>query len=136
MPPPILVRRLVLAPMVIVLALGLNVMSPLLFVLALLFGLAGLLRAGRMRNLRLVSFVAVGLPGEIVALVLLSGLWIISGLGGPLHPEPYQSRHYRVVRWFLDALYRGAERTYGLRIEIDEPEPTGDELAARLTPPG
>ena len=133
--PPTLVRRLVLAPMVIVLALGLIVLSPLLLVLALLFGLAGLLRAGRMRNLRLVSFLMVGLTTEIVTLVLLFGLWIVSGFGGRLHTEPYQSRHYRVVRWFLDALYRGAERTYGLRVEIDEPSLTGDELAARLTRP-
>jgi 1-acyl-sn-glycerol-3-phosphate acyltransferase len=133
--PPRPVRRLVLAPMVIVLALGLIVLSPLLFVLALLFGLAGLLRAGRMRNLRLVSFVAVGLIAEIVTLVMLFGLWIVSGFGGRLQAETHQSRHYAVVRWFLDALYRGAERTYGLRVEIDEPEPTGDELAARLTRP-
>jgi len=133
--PPRLVRRLVLAPMVIVLALGLIVLSPLLFVLALLFGLAGLLRAGRMRNLRLVSFLVVCLTAEIVTLVLLFGLWIVSGFGGRLQTEPYQSRHYRIVRWFLDALYRGAERTYGLRIEIDEPSLTGDELAARLTRP-
>ena len=74
--PPRLVRRLVLAPMVIVLFLGLIVLSPLLFVLALLFGLAGLLRAGRMRNLRLVSFLAVGLTAEIITLVLLFGLVI------------------------------------------------------------
>jgi 1-acyl-sn-glycerol-3-phosphate acyltransferase len=133
--PPRPVRRLVLAPMVIALALGLIVLSPLLFVLALLFGLGGLLRAGRMRNLRLVGFVVVWLTAEIVALVLLFGLWIVSGFGGRLHTEPYQSRHYAVVRWFLDALYRGAERTYGLRAEIDEPELTGEELAARLTRP-
>ena len=133
--PPRLVRRLVLAPMVIVLALGLIVLSPLLLLLALLFGLAGLLRAGRMRNLRLVSFLVVGLTAEIVTLVLLFGLWIVSGFGGRLQTEPYQSRHYAVVRRFLDALYRGAERTYGLRVEIDEPELTGDELAARLTRP-
>jgi Acyltransferase len=133
--PPRLVRRLVLAPMVIVLSLGLIVLSPLLLVLAMLFGLAGLLRAGRMRNLRLVSFLVVGLTAEIVTLVLLFGLWIVSGFGGRLHTEPYQSRHYRVVRWFLDALYRGAERTYGLRIEIDEPPLTGDELVARATRP-
>jgi 1-acyl-sn-glycerol-3-phosphate acyltransferase len=133
--PPRLIRRLVLAPMVIVLALGLIVLSPLLFVLALLFGLAGLLRAGRMRNLRLVSFLVVGLTAEIVTLVLLFGLWIISGFGGRLQTEPYQTRHYRVVRWFLDALFRGAERTYGLRVEVEEPVPTGSELAARLTRP-
>ncbi|MGH3229384.1 MAG: 1-acyl-sn-glycerol-3-phosphate acyltransferase [Streptosporangiaceae bacterium] len=133
--PPRLVRRLVLAPMVIVLALGLIVLSPLLFVLALLFGLAGLLRAGRMRNLRLVSFLVVGLTAEIVTLVLLFGLWVVSGFGGRLATEPYQSRHYRVVRWFLDALYRGAERTYGLRVCVDEPTLTGSELEARLTRP-
>jgi 1-acyl-sn-glycerol-3-phosphate acyltransferase len=133
--PPRPVRRLVLAPMVIVLAFGLIVLSPLLFVLALLAGLAGLLRTGRMRNLRLVSFVAVWLTAEIVALVMLFGLWIVSGFGGRLHTEPYQSRHYAVVRRFLDALYRGAERTYGLRVEIDEPPLTGDDLAAQLTRP-
>ncbi len=133
--PPRLVRRLVLAPMVICLFLGLIVLSPLLFVLALLFGLAGLLRAGRMRNLRLVSFLVVGLAAEIVTLVLLFGLWIVSGFGGRMQTEPYQRRHYRVVRWFLDALYRGAERTYGLRVEIDEPPLTGEELVARATRP-
>jgi len=133
--PPRLVRRLVLAPMVIVLACGLIVLSPLLLLLALLFGLAGLLRAGRMRNLRLVSFLVVWLTAEIVTLLLLFGLWIVSGFGGRLHTEPYQSCHYAVVRWFLDALYRGAERTYGLRVEIDAPEFTGEELAARLTRP-
>ena len=133
--PPLLVRRLVLAPVVIVLALGIIVASPLLFVLALLFGLAGLLRAGRMRNLRLVSFVVVWLTAEIVALFILFGLWIVSGFGGRLHTEPYQSRNYAVIRWFLDALYRGAERTYGLRIEIDEPELTAAELAARRSRP-
>jgi 1-acyl-sn-glycerol-3-phosphate acyltransferase len=133
--PPLLVRRLVLAPVVIVLALGIIVASPLLFVLALLFGLAGLLRAGRMRNLRLVSFVVVWLTAEIVALFILFGLWIVSGFGGRLHTEPYRSRNYAVIRWFLDALYRGAERTYGLRIEIDEPEPVGEDPAARRRRP-
>jgi 1-acyl-sn-glycerol-3-phosphate acyltransferase len=133
--PPRLVRRLVLAPMVIVLAVGIIVLSPLLGLLALLFGLAGLLRAGRMRNLRLLSFAVVWLTAEIVALVMLFGLWIISGFGGRLHTEPYQERHYAVVRWFLDSLYRGAERTYGLRVEVDEPELSAEERAALLARP-
>src|SRR6185503_3588328 len=58
-----------------------------------------------------------------------------TGFGGRLRTEPYQSRHYGVMRWFLDTMYRGAERTYGLRVEVDEPELTGDELAARLSRP-
>ena len=134
--PPRFVRRLVVAPVVIVVALGLIVLSPLLVVLALLFGLAGLLRAGRMRNLRLVSFVMVGLTTELVTLLILLGLWIASGFGGRLHTEPYQNRHYAVVRWFLDALFRGAERTYGLRVEVEEPDLTGEELLARASTAG
>jgi hypothetical protein len=133
--PPRLVRRLVLAPIVIVIALGVIVLSPLLGVLALLFGLAGLSRAGRMRNLRLVSFAVVWLTAEIVAIVLLLGLWVISGFGGRMHTEPYQSRHYAVVRWFLDSLYRGAERTYGLRVEVEEPALTAAERIARRPRP-
>jgi 1-acyl-sn-glycerol-3-phosphate acyltransferase len=133
--PPRLVRRLVLAPMVIVIALGVILLSPLLAVLALLFGLAGLSRAGRMRNLRLLSFAVVWLTAEIVALFILLGLWIISRFGGRLRTEPYQSRHYAVIRRFLDTLYRGAERTYGLRVEVEEPEPPAAEQAARPARP-
>jgi 1-acyl-sn-glycerol-3-phosphate acyltransferase len=133
--PPRLIRRLVLAPMVIVVALGVIVLSPLLAVLALLFGLAGLSRAGRMRNLRLVSFAVVWLTAELVTLLVLLGLWIISGFGGRMHTEPYQSRHYAVVRKFLDRLYRGVERAYGLRLEVEEPELTASERMARLARP-
>ena len=70
-----------------------------------------------------------------MALVMLAGLWVVSGFGGRLRTEPYQSRHYAVMRWFLDLMYRGAERTYGLRVEVDEPEFTAAEAAARLARP-
>jgi len=133
--PPRLLRRLVLAPMVIVIAVGIIVLSPLLGLLALLFGLAGLSRAGRMRNLRLVSFAVVWMTAELVALFVLLGLWVISGFGGRMHTEAYQSRHYAVVRKFLDSLYRGVERTYGLRVEVEEPELTAEERIARLSRP-
>jgi hypothetical protein len=133
--PPRLVRRLVLAPIVVVVALGVVVLSPLLGLLALLFGLAGLARAGRMRNLRLLSFAVVWLTAEIVTLFVLLGLWVISGFGGRMHTEPYQSRHYAVVRRFLERLCRGAERAYGLRLEVDEPELSGEERVARAARP-
>jgi 1-acyl-sn-glycerol-3-phosphate acyltransferase len=130
-----LIRRLVLAPLVIVIAFGFIVLSPFLALLALVFGLLARARAGHMRSLRLVGFALVWFVAETVALVALAGLWVVSGFGGRMRTEPYQSRHYGVMRHFLDAMYRGAERTYGLRVEVDEPELTGDELAARLTRP-
>ena len=133
--PPRLIRRLVLAPLVIILAIGFLVLSPFLALLALVFGLAARPRAGQMRSLRLVGFVLVWFVGETVAMVVLAGLWVVSGFGGRLRTEPYQSRHYAVMRWFLDLMYRGAERTYGLRVEVDEPELSASEAAARLARP-
>ena len=133
--PPRLIRRLVLAPLVIILAVGFLVLSPFLALLALVFGLMARARAGHMRSLRLVGFALVWFVAETVALVMLAGLWVVSGFGGRLRTEPYQSRHYAVMRWFLDLMYRGAEGTYGLRVEVDEPEFTAAEAAARLTRP-
>ena len=54
--PPGLIRRLVLAPLVIVIAFGFLLLSPFLALLALVFGLAARPRAGHMRSLRLVGF--------------------------------------------------------------------------------
>src|SRR5262245_18379412 len=135
MVPPRLIRRLVLAPLVIVIAFGFILLSPFLALAALVSGLLARPWAGRMRSLRLVGFALVWLVAETVALVMLAGLWVVSGFGGRLRTKPYQSRHYGVMRWFLDTMYRGAERTYGLRVEVDEPELTGDELASRLRRP-
>jgi 1-acyl-sn-glycerol-3-phosphate acyltransferase len=133
--PPRVIRRLLLAPLVIVIACGFIVLSPFLALLALVFGLLARARAGHMRSLRLVGFVLIWFAAEALALVVLAGLWVVSGFGGRLPTEPYQSRHYGVMRRLLDTLYEGAERTYGLRVEVDEPELTGDELEARLTRP-
>jgi 1-acyl-sn-glycerol-3-phosphate acyltransferase len=132
--PPRLIRRLVLAPLLVVIAFGLVVLSPFLALLALVSGLARS-GAGRLRALRLLCFALIWLTAETVVLFTLLGLWITSGFGGRLRTEPYQSRHYAVMRWFLDSLYRGAERTFGLRVEVDEPEPSAAEQAARLTRP-
>jgi 1-acyl-sn-glycerol-3-phosphate acyltransferase len=133
--PPTLIRRLVLAPVVVVIALGFIALSPFLAVLALVSGLLARPKTGRMRSLRLVGFVLTWFVAESLALVTLAGLWVISGFGGRLRTEPYQSRHYAVMRRLLDRLYEGAEKTYGLRVEVDEPDLTGDELIARLTRP-
>jgi 1-acyl-sn-glycerol-3-phosphate acyltransferase len=134
--PPRLVRRLVLAPLVIVVALALIALSPFLAIAALVFGLAVRSRPGaQMRSLRLTCFVAIGLLAELATLVRLLGLWIVSGFGWRLRSEPFQARHYAVVRWLLDVMLAGAARTYGLRVEVDEPEVTSAERIARLTRP-
>ena len=69
--PPRVIRRLVLAPLVIVIACGFIVLSPFLALLALVAGLLGRTRAGQMRSLRLVGFVLIWFVAETVALVAL-----------------------------------------------------------------
>ena len=133
--PPRLIRRLVLAPLAIAVAVAVLVLFPLLALLALVFGLVGLSRPGRMRGVRLLFFALVWLTAETATLFMCLGLWIASGFGGRLHTEPFQSRHYAIMRWFLDFIYRRATTTFGVRIEVDEPELTAGEQAARLARP-
>jgi 1-acyl-sn-glycerol-3-phosphate acyltransferase len=133
--PPRLVRRLVLAPLMIVIAVAVALLSPLLALLTVAFGLLGRAPPGRMRGLRLLSFALIWQAAETAALFSCVGLWIASGFGGRLHTEPYQSRHYAIMRWYLDLVFEGAARAFGLRVEIEGPEPGPEELAARLARP-
>ncbi len=107
--PPRPIRGLVLAPLAIVIAICVAVLFPLLG-LAAAFGLAGLSRRGRMRGLRLLWFALVWLTAETAALFACLGLWVASGFGGRLRTEPYQSRHYAILRWFIALVYLGGNR--------------------------
>ena len=133
--PPRLIRRLVLAPLAMVIAIAVAVLFPLLAVVTWIFGLVGRSKPGRNRALRLLFFALVWLFADTAAVFMCLGLWIASGFGGRLRTEPYQVRHYAVMRWFLDRVYAAATRAFGLRVEVAEPELTESEAAARLTRP-
>jgi 1-acyl-sn-glycerol-3-phosphate acyltransferase len=129
--PPTVIRRLVLTPLVVVIAGALAALAPPLALLSAAYHLArhrigkddaaktG--RRHRMRALRVVCFALVWAVAETAALTVMLCLWIVSGFGGRLDTEPYQSRHYGVMRRFLDLIYRTAERTCGLRVEVTGP---------------
>ena len=119
MVPPRLVRRVVLAPLLIVLSVALVVLFPLLGVA---FGAVGLARSGRLRAFRVLCFATIWLLAETAMLFMCLGLWIASGFGGRLRTDPFRRRHYGVMRWFLDLLYRGAERAFRLRMSVTSPE--------------
>src|ERR1700753_889523 len=127
MVPPQLVRRRVLAPIVVVIALALAVLFPALAVVAAVLGLVHLSRPGRMRGLRVLWFAVVWLTGETAALFALLAWWLASGFGGRMRTEPFQARNYATIGWFLDHVYRAAERTLGLRLGLGETEaPPGE----------
>ncbi|HEY6278064.1 MAG TPA: 1-acyl-sn-glycerol-3-phosphate acyltransferase [Streptosporangiaceae bacterium] len=133
--PPRLIRRLVLAPLVIVIAVALAVLVPLVGLGALTLRLAGLTRPGHARVMRLLWFALIWVTADTAALFMCLGLWLASGFGGRLRTEPFQARHYAVMRWFLGVVYRRGTRTFRVRVEVTEPELTPDEQAARLARP-
>jgi len=124
--PPRGVRRLVSAPLVVVMAVALAILAPPLAILSLAFHLVrSRTKPGskkrHMRALRVVCFALIWFLGETAALTVCLCLWIVSGFGGRLDTEPYQSRHYAVMQWFLNLLYRAARHTCGLRVEVSGP---------------
>lgn len=129
--PPKLVRRLVVAPLVVVLAVTLLLLSPLLLLLSLLLPS----RYGRRRAMRLVWFAVVWALMEAMALLACLGMWVSSGFGGRIRSELYQVRHYALMGWFLARIFAIATKVFDLRVEIDEPESTPEELRARLARP-
>jgi 1-acyl-sn-glycerol-3-phosphate acyltransferase len=130
--PPRIVRRLVLVPLLLVVTGAVIVTLPLLLLVA---AVASPLLPGRWRALRLLVFALVWLTLESATLFACLGLWVASGFGGRLRLATYQERHYAVMRWFLATVYAAATRAFRLTVEIDEPELTPEEAAARLTRP-
>ena len=138
MPPPRLIRRLVLAPLVVVIGVVLIVMFPLLALVALVSGLTSrLVRPGPqlLRGLRLLWLITVWLAGEIVALAVSLGLWITSGFGRRMHTEPYQRRTYATIRWFLALVYRTTVRAFNVKITIEAPAVPPRQRPERLARP-
>lgn len=120
MPVPRLVRRLVLPPLVMLLAFVVFTSTPLLLLGA---AAASPFLPGRLRPLRILLFALVYLALEALLLVALTLLWLGAGLGRRLDAPAFQRAHYRLAAWFLRVLMGVARRALNLQIEIEGPEP-------------
>jgi 1-acyl-sn-glycerol-3-phosphate acyltransferase len=119
--PPVLVRRLLLAPGLILLTLVVLTGLPLLVLLA---AALSTVLPGRWRALRLLWMVMLHLVLESVALVALFGLWVASGFGWKIGSPAFQRAHYAVVRWYLQVIYWECRRVLHVRVEVEGPPPT------------
>ena len=129
--PPAPIRRLLLVPLVVVIAGALAALTPAVAVLTVASNLIRRrTRPGSVRRGRLLRVAWLGLTwsaGETAVLTVFLCLWIASGFGGRLDTAPYQARHYAVMRWFLDLVYRAARRACGLRVTVTGPRELGPE---------
>lgn len=121
--PPVFVRRIIVAPAVLVLSLLGVIFSPFAFAAAAIIDLA--IPRGKWPTLRLVAFVVGYLMLEIVGLVSLFVLWIRSGFGWKLKTPKVQEAHYSFMRWWLRVMDKMVRRLFHLKVLIeDRPEPT------------
>jgi len=118
--PPRWVRRLVLAPAMVVIAVTLLASLPLWLLLA---AVLSPLVPGRMRALRVIWLGAVYLALEAVALVALFVLWLASGVGWRVRGPAFQRAHYVLTAWYLRALFWNARWVLRLRIIVEGTDP-------------
>ena len=114
------VRRVVLAPLVVLLAGLVWVTLPLWLVAAA--ALSPLL-PGRWRALRLIWVFIVYLTTEALLLVVLLGFWFASGFGWRIRTPYWEGVHYDLVQNTMWVFFREARRVLRLRIETDGPSP-------------
>jgi 1-acyl-sn-glycerol-3-phosphate acyltransferase len=115
-----LLRRLVIAPAMIGLAVALWVLLPLWLVVVA--ALAPLL-PGRWRLLRLLWLTVVWTSAESTMLVILFGWWLASGFGRRIRTPYWEGVHYDLVQGVLYVVFREARRVLALRIETEGPSP-------------
>jgi len=109
-------RRTVIAPAVPVLTLLLLTTMPVWLIAA---AFASPRLPGRLRSLRVLSFVVVVLVAESVALVALLGLWIARGLRVRPLGARSEAAHYAVMRGYLAVLFWAGRRVFNLDFVVD-----------------
>ncbi|HEV7961614.1 MAG TPA: 1-acyl-sn-glycerol-3-phosphate acyltransferase [Actinoplanes sp.] len=119
-PPPTWVRRLVIGPLVVVLAVILLTSLPIW----LITGVAlSPLVPGHLRVPRLIWLAIVYVVWDAVALVSLAGLWVASGFGWKIRTPAFQRAHYVLTGKFLDVLFWLARWSLHLAVDIVGTDP-------------
>ena len=113
-------RRCVIAPLVVALAVGVWLTLPLWLIGAA--AISPMVR-GRLRPLRLFWIVIVYLTCEALLLVVMFGLWIASGFGWRLRTPYFEGIHYDLVQGTMWVFFREARRVLRLSIESEGPGP-------------
>ena len=115
-----LLRRCVIAPAMIGLAVVLWATLPLWLIVAA--ALAPVL-PGRWRALRLLWMLVVYVTVESILLVVLFGLWLASGFGRRIRTPYFEGIHYDLVQGLMWVVFIEARRVLALRIETRGPSP-------------
>jgi 1-acyl-sn-glycerol-3-phosphate acyltransferase len=128
--PPKLVRRLILAPLLVVLELVLLLLSPVFALIALLASPF----TGGLRPLRLLAILEACVAYHLSATLAVFGLWVASGFGWKLRSQTMVRAHYAVMRWFVAGIYKIATRMAKVRVVFEESDETHEVLDDKSKP--
>jgi 1-acyl-sn-glycerol-3-phosphate acyltransferase len=113
-------RRAVTLPLLaLVTSLWLLVL-PLTLVVATV---ADLVRGGPWPLLRCTVYLTLYLVCEVAGVAAAFGVWVMSGVWAGASPTSFLRRNVALQSWWANVLYRGAERIFALRTEVE-----GDEV--------
>lgn len=118
--PPKWVRRLILAPAVIIAAVVLTAFLPLWLLVA---AAVSVFIEPRLRTPRLLWMGYLYLLWDAAGLVALFALWVASGFGRSIHSPGFRRAHYRLVARMLEFLFWNGRAV--LRLDIDVRVPAG-----------
>lgn len=118
--PPRWIRRVLLAPAAVVLAVVVVGSLPVWLLAA---AAISPLVPGRLRPLRVLWLAVVYLTLEAAALIVLFGLWVGSGFGWKVRSPPFRRAHYVVTAWYLRVLFWQGQWVLRLRIVVSGTDP-------------
>jgi 1-acyl-sn-glycerol-3-phosphate acyltransferase len=113
--PPIWVRRVVLDPLIFVVAILSVLLSPVLFAGAVL---ADLVSRGEWKFVRTTRLFVVFMGCEVVGLTAAFALWIASGFGARIRSPRFRVLHYRLLAWWLRVISHEIQLAFGLAIDL------------------
>ncbi|MFI6989339.1 1-acyl-sn-glycerol-3-phosphate acyltransferase [Nonomuraea wenchangensis] len=119
--PPRILRRVVLAPLIVLVTVAMLVTLPLWLVVAAVASLG--LPPPQRRAPRFVWFGVAWLTLESLVLIACLWLWVAGG-------ARRQERHYALVGWFLSRVYGAAVRIFRLTVDVEGP-PCADDAPPR-----
>ena len=117
MPRPL--RRLLIAPGIPLLALITITTLPLWLIVAALIAPR---LPGRLRALRILSFLIVALVTEAMTVIALGVLWVAGGFRSPVRGPRARAAHYTLMRIYLAVLFWSARQVFNLDFVVDASE--------------
>ena len=123
-------RRVVVAPVILVVEGAIVVLSPLLGLIAAIVSPL----TGGSRPLKIVAIAVDYAIRHLACTAACAGLWVASGFGRHVGSERMRRAHYAVVRWFVAGFYRTTTRLTGIDVHVVASEAAETTLSSRRDP--